>query len=112
MVVNEIMKPLLELNESTVLSPDIISPLTQSIFHLNLTFHIGHSDMRQGGKTYSDMGHSLFLNSTCDIGEISDKDMRYCQFLKSTCDIEDPPSTPPPPPLQVFLIIISIWLYL
>ena len=25
--------------------------------------------MRQGGKNYSDMGHGLFLNSTCNIGE-------------------------------------------
>ena len=47
--------------------------------------------MRQAGKNYTDMGHSRFLNSTCDIGEISDRDMRHCYFLKSTCNIGDPP---------------------
>ena len=32
------------------------------------TSDIGPSDMRQGGKNYSDMGHGLFSNSTFDMG--------------------------------------------
>ena len=40
-------------------------PLTSTGRHghfLNSTCDIGHGDMQQGGKIYSDMGHSLFLN--------------------------------------------------
>ena len=47
--------------------------------------------MQHGGKRYSDMGHSLSLNSACDIGgEISHRDIRRCHFFKSTCDIGGP----------------------
>ena len=53
----------------------VIWPLTPKIDRV--TQHsicdMGHRDMRQGSKTYSDMGHSLLLNSTCDMG---DRDMR------------------------------------
>ena len=50
-----------------------------------------------GAKNHNDMGHSLFLNSTCDIGENKRQghetwpfpkiDMRHGDFLNSTCDI-------------------------
>ena len=38
--------------------------------------------MRQGGKNYSDMGHSLFLNSTCDIEENKRQGHATLPFLK------------------------------
>ena len=38
--------------------------------------------MRQGGKKYSDMGHSLFLNSTCDIEENKRQGHATLPFLK------------------------------
>ena len=52
--------------------------------------------MRHMCEKYGDMGHNLFLNSTCDNGEkISDRDMRLCRFLKSPCNIGDPPFRAP-----------------
>ena len=47
---------------------------------------------------FSDMGHRIFLNLTCDIGEnkrprnaalpfLLRIDLWHCHFLKSTCDI-------------------------
>ena len=43
---------------------------------------MGHRDMRQEGKTYSDMEHSLFLNLTCDIGENKRQGHATLSFLK------------------------------
>ena len=35
--------------------------------------------MRHGGKYNNDIG--LFLNSTCDIGEMSDRDTGHCHYF-------------------------------
>ena len=42
---------------------------------LNLTCDISLSELRHGGKKYTDMKHGYFLNSTCNIGE--DKRQRH-----------------------------------
>ena len=49
-----------------------------------LKFGMRHrfSDMQQGGKYHSDMRHSLFLNSTCDIGENKRKGHATLPILK------------------------------
>ena len=49
---------------------------------LDSTCDIELSDMRQGGKNYSDMGHGLFLNLTCDIVENKRQRHATLPFLK------------------------------
>ena len=51
--------------------------------------------MRQGGKNYSDMGHSLFFNSTCDVVENKRQGHATLPFLKFDMRHWGPPSRGP-----------------
>ena len=51
--------------------------------------------MRQGGKNYSDMGHSLFLNLTCDIVENKRQRHVTLPFLKFDMQHWGPPIKAP-----------------
>ena len=64
---------------------------------LNSTSDISLSDMRQGLKNYSEMGHDLFLNSTFDIG--INKGQRHATLAFLKIDMRPRPIqlTPPPP---------------
>ena len=55
---------------------------------------IGLSDIRHGGKKCSDMGHSLYLNSTCEIGENKWQRRATLPFLKIDMRHRGPPSRP------------------
>ena len=76
----------------------ILWPLTPKINRATrpfLKFDIGPSDMRQRGKNYSDMGHSLFLNSTFDMGINTRQGHATFAFLKIDMQNGDPRSKAP-----------------
>ena len=52
------------------------------VLFLKLACDIVPSDIRQGSKNYSDMGHSLFLNSTFDMGIYKRQGHAILAFLK------------------------------
>ena len=65
--------------------------------------------MRQGGKHYSDMGHSLFLNSTCDILENKQQGHATLPFLKFNMRHRGPPIKGPCIGIGTFCVDI-VWL--
>ena len=52
------------------------------VLFLNPTCDTEPSHMRQGGTNYSDMGHSLFLNLTCNMGIYKRQRHAALAFLK------------------------------
>ena len=71
-------------------------PLKTTWVILKFDMRPGLSDMRHGGYTFGDMGHSHFLHSTCDIEK--NKERRYAALPFLKIDMRPPP--PPSPSIK------------